>query len=108
MTARKGTEKYVTGQKKKRKKEIRVDDRADEVTSDPRFSAILTDSAFAIDPSSSNFKVFFSSLSETHFQGSKLLEKQVKAKSVGRNTQKVDDAARLVDKLKAKTKKWKK
>ncbi|VDM65900.1 unnamed protein product [Strongylus vulgaris] len=71
---------------------------AEAVACDVRFKALFTDSAFAIDQSSKNYK------------GSKLIEKQVSAKRQAQvQSQKTSSSseADLISKLKSKSSKWK-
>ncbi|KHJ86594.1 NUC153 domain protein [Oesophagostomum dentatum] len=85
--------------KASKEKEEKEGTLAEVVAKDERFKALFTDSAFAIDQSSKNYK------------GSKLIEKQVSAKRQARE-QKHKDASTgesdLVTKLKNKSTKWKK
>ncbi|PIO61959.1 hypothetical protein TELCIR_16502 [Teladorsagia circumcincta] len=100
----------VEGQAKAKQKESRAASRAtkekedkdgasvEAVAGDERFKALFTDSAYAIEQSSKNYK------------GSKLIEKQVSAKrKAAEHSTKPDhtNAKDLVSKLKSKSAKWK-
>ncbi|KAJ1356717.1 hypothetical protein KIN20_014458 [Parelaphostrongylus tenuis] len=81
----------------KKKEEEKCDGLVEAVANDERFKALFTDSAFAIEQSSKNYK------------GSKLIEKQVSVKwqaekSMNKTKTKEND---LISKLKEKSAKWK-